>query len=329
MNCLQQIDLSQKVLQAIVFKKRRPLVVIWNLTYKCNLECTYCGFWERKTEELDTKGLFHMADELEENGTKFVSFTGGEPFLRKDLKDIIDYCKNKGMNVVINTNGLLLKKQIEKIKNVDEVQLSLDGPKEINDAVRGKGDHDKVIEAIEACKQQGLNVGISCVISKHNCAHISYMLDFGKKYNVGVYFHPADQNHSGDSNKKITDMCVVDDFKKAISTIIDEKSKGHKHINNTLAGLKHLSHWPESTKIFCFLKLIGCFIEPDGSIFICDNFANYEKYIVPVKSTFKESFDQLELPHPCEQCWCGPIVDFNLMGSFNPESLMKIWKRYS
>ncbi len=329
MNLLDTLDTSAKVLSARFLGKRAPIIVSWHLTYRCNIECSYCGFWERKTAELETSGVLHLIDELAMSGTKFISFTGGEPFLRKDLGEIIDACALRNIHTSINTNGLLLKKQFEKIKNADEIQISLDSPGELNDTVRKKSDYERVVEAILFCKGEGKNMKVSSVISKKNYAQVNHMLEFADKHKIGVYFHPADQNHSGDGKKHIPDLCTAEQFQEAITTIIHAQKTGHRYINNSLAGLEHLSHWPKSKKIFCFLKLIGCFIEPDGSIFICNNFANYEKYIVPVTDNFKESFDGMRLPHACEQCWCGPVVDLNMMGQFNPESLIQAWNRYN
>ena len=295
-----------------------------------NLKTHHTTYWSLIKDLVQSApSVLGLIDELAECGTKFISFAGGEPLLRGDIGEIADYCRSKGMQVVIHSNGLLLKDEIKKVKNVHEIKLSLDGPKEINDAVRGKGSYDKVIEALEVCKNEGIYVNISTVISKNNYLHVSYMLDFAKEYQVGVYFHPADQNHSGDSSKHIPNRCDPEEFKVAVNLLIDEKRKGHKFISNSLAGLKHLSCWPKPKKIFCFLELIGCVIRSDGSIFVCDNFLNYQEYAIPAVSNFKKSFNRLKLPHSCGQCWCGPIVDFNLMGSFNLENLIGIWKRYN
>lgn len=328
MKLLQHLDTSQKVIQSRLTNKRRPIIVSWNLTYKCNLECKYCGYWERKTPELNTSRIFQYIEELAGNGTKFISFTGGEPLLRKDIGPIINECKNHNIHVSLNSNGLLIKKRIKDIQEVDEIQLSIDGPKQINDVIRGRGSFDKVIESIQLCKQTNIKLNISTVISKANYAHIPYMCDLSKRYEVGIYYHPADQYHSGDHNRNYEDICENNEFKKAISYLIEQKKGGHKYINNSLAGLKHLSHWPNNKKIFCFLERVGCFIEPDGQIFICNNFAHYDKYIKPITTSIKDAFEQLALPHSCEQCWCAPIVEFNLLGSFNPESVLKFWNRY-
>lgn len=329
MNFLEKLNTSQKFLQAMIFKKRFPLVVGWNITYKCNLRCDYCGARYNTGKELDTTRIFEIIEELAALGTKIIKFTGGEPFLREDLGDIIDFCKTKRMGVLINSNGALAKEEFRKIKKIDEIQFSLDGPPEVHDAIRGRGIHDKVVEAIKICKDSNISVTLATVISKYNISHIPYILGIANEYKVGVYFQPADQNLSSNSPKDINLLFAPSesDYKKTISYLIDEKSGGHKFISNSLAGLKHLYHWPVPRPMKCLMSLICCVIEPDGKIFVCDMFPNYQRYLIPMGKTFKESFDRLSLPYPCQQCWNCLAAEFNLLGSFKLEALGGIWRK--
>ena len=329
MNFLEKLNTSRKFLQAVVFKKRSPLSISWNITYRCNLKCGYCGAWEKKVKELSTKKVFAIIDEFINMGTKFIKFSGGEPLLREDLGQIIDFCKRKKLYVLLNSNGTLVKKEQEKLKGVKEIQLSLDGPPQINDAIRGRGVHDKVIEAVKICKDRNISVILSTVISKYNISHIPYILDIAKEYKIGVYFQPVDQNLSSNSPKDIKLLFAPEnsDYKKIIRYLIEEKKKNNKFISNSLAGLKHLYHWPVPRPVKCLMNLICCVIEPDGKMFVCDMFPNYRKYLVPMGKTFKDSFDKLSLPFPCQQCWNCLAAEFNLLASFKLEALGGLWRR--
>lgn len=329
MNFLEKIDISWKVLKGIIFKRRSPLVVVWHSTYRCNLQCKYCGYCERKTDELDTNRVFNLFDEVFRFNTKFIVITGGEPLIREDLGDIIDFCQKKSIFVSINTNGTLLKEKIDCIRNVDAIKLSLDGPPHINDAVKGKGAHDKVTEAIRICKNEGIKVNITTVISKYNISHIPYILNIAKEYNIEVFFQPADQTHCGNINKNIlSEIPDEADFKKIITFLIEEKSKGNSYINNSIAGLRHLYHWPKPRRIFCLVGLLSFFISPDGRIFICDMFPYSQSYLVPIGSSFKETFDNLSLPYPCRQCWTASPADFNLLAGLRPKHILETWKKF-
>lgn len=327
MTLLKKINISYKILEAVTLKKRTPLAVTWNITYRCNLQCKYCGAWERDIKELDTKKIFNIIEQLSKLGTKFITFSGGEPLLREDLVDIIEFCWNKEIYVGIKSNGILVKKDINKIKKANRIQLSLDGPKDIQDAIRGEGAYDRVIEAIEACKKADLKVSIATVISKYNVGQLLYILDLAKKYKIGVHFQPVDQSLSANSNKNIRLLFAPEkeDYRNAVNFLIEQKRGGNKFIDNSSVGLKHINRWPSFQKINCFASLIFSTIEPDGRIFICDMFPDYQKYLVPVEKNFKESFDSLSLPHPCNSCWSSTIVEINLLGSFKLKAAAGIW----
>ena len=328
MNFFEKLNIGRKVLQGVIFRKKFPLVVGWNITYRCNLQCKYCRFWEEKAEELSPKKVLYLITELASCGIKFITFTGGEPLLREDLPDMINFCRAKKMYVSVNSNGTLVKQKIKEIRGADAIKLSLDGPKHVNDAIRGPGVHDKVIEAIEACKKEKIKVNIVTVISKHNISHIPYILELAEKYDIGVCFQPTDRNHFGGRDKREYGIVDEEDFREVISFLIDKKLEGNKFIDNSIAGLRHLYHWPKPKKIPCLKRLFSCDIEPDGRIFICDDFPNSQKYLVPIESTFKESFNNLSLPYSCRQCWTASLVEFNLMANFKPASMVYMWKKF-
>jgi len=331
MNLLEKLDVAQKVLQTIVFKKRFPLAVGWDITYRCNLQCKYCGAWEKKVKELDTKTVLSVIDDLSTMGTKVMKFSGGEPLLREDLGEIIDFCKRKKMRVLINSNGTLFEKEFWKIIKADEVEISLDGPRDIHDAIRGRGVHDKVIKAIEICKDANMNLVLCTVISKFNISHIPYMLDIAKKYKIGIYFQPADQNLSTNSCKDIRSLFSPDekDYKKVINFLIEEKLKGYEFISHSITGLKHLYHWPNHRNIGCLVSRLIFSIQPDGKTFICSGFPNYQEYLTPVSANIKESFDNLSLPHCCEECWCSSLSEINLLKNLKMDSILSMWKRFN
>ena len=241
MNFLDLIYISKSVLLALAIKKRTPLIVSWHITYRCNLRCRYCGFWENSMEELDTQSVFKIIDQLASSGTKFIIFTGGEPLLRQDLSEIIEYCKLKDIYVSINSNGVLIKEQFHKIKQVDSIKLSLDGSMEINDSVRGFGAYDKVIEALRICKDNGIDTSITTVISSSNVSYIMQILEIAKKYQVGVYFKPADKNNCGNNkNDILSEVPDINKYKKAIRLLIESKAKGNDLIKNSIRGLEYL-----------------------------------------------------------------------------------------
>jgi len=273
---------------------------------------------------MDTNQIILLVDELVNLGTKCIIFDGGEVLLKEGLKRIFDYCSNKGIYVVLNSNGTLVKEKIKEISAIDEIKLSLDGPRPVQDFIRGKdGTYDKVIEAIRVLKDRGKKVYINTVLSKCNLSSFSHVLEVGERLKIGAFFQPATQNLLGSGGKDHFSP-PIDGYRKVIEFLISEKNKGNKVIRNSIAGLKHLYNYPKPTEIFCLAKFLHCSIEPDGRITSCDRLLNYEKFLVPVNGDFKKAFKNINTPY-CASCWCGTMVDFNLAGNFNLDALRAMW----
>ncbi|MCF7916165.1 MAG: radical SAM protein [Candidatus Omnitrophica bacterium] len=330
MDFLEKLKFFYRFSSGILLKKKFPLLVGWNLTYRCNLQCKYCGWWENKALELDSKKVGELIKELSYLGTKVISFGGGESCLRKDLGEIIDICKSKKIYVGISSNGILAKEKIKDIQKADIVKFSLDGPAETNDLIRGQGVHDKVIEAVELCKKKRVKVAINSVISKYtNISDIVYLFRVAKKYNIEIYFNPVDSDYSGSSNKDISAHLPNQNyFKKIIKFLIKEKVKGNIFIGNSISGLQYIYNWPNAKKIKCLVSNFFCSISPDGKIFICDNFPHYQKYLISIENNFKDSFYKLKLPYSCNRCWNASMLEFNLLSSFSPRILLDLGKKF-
>lgn len=317
-----------KVFNAIVLKKKIPLAVSWNITYRCNLRCGYCGAYEKNTEELDTAGVLAVIDEFAALGTKFIKFSGGEPLLREDMGQIIEYCHRSKLSVLMNSNGILVKERIKEIRHIKEIQLSLDGEEGVHDSIRGKGSFKKAIEALEVCKNNGIQVIITSSLSRYNTSSVAFLIDIAEKHKVGIQFQPVDQLYSLNSSKDINRLFspCQDEFKKAISYIIEEKLKGNKAIKNSLSGLRHIYHWPHPREVKCLLGLIHCHVEPDGRIFICNEFPDYSRHLKTRGDSYKEAFRNLFFPAQCKECWTSD-AEYCMCADFKLDSIFEMWER--
>ena len=328
MRISEKIVLSKDLIKVLLFKKRMPLVVGWNITYRCNLKCTYCEYWNRDAEELSLERRFHLIEELASLGTKVIILSGGEPLLVKDLDLIIDLCKKKNMYVVISTNGTLIKTHFKIIENCDEVNLSLDGPRDINDLARGVGVYDKVIEAIEILNSKQKKIVLTTVISKYNVNHLSHMLKIASKYKIGVYFQPAGKRASGKKPNEFLDLYgpYQKQYMCAISYLINEKRRGNRFIKNSLQSLGRFYDRGNMRKIRCPVYLYSCIMEPGGKIFTCDMSPGYPKGLVSINKGFKEAFESLQ-PLKCDGKQCNAkMAELNLLSGFNLNMIKQIFK---
>jgi len=120
-----------------------PLRVSLNITRKCNLRCKDCfaDAGSSDTNELTTKELFYLINQMKDAGTFFLAIGGGEPLLRNDLFRVIEYARENFIAVSIVTNGLLINKEIAKKLNeldLDKISISIDGLEKNHNYIRGR-----------------------------------------------------------------------------------------------------------------------------------------------------------------------------------------------
>lgn len=152
-----------------------PICLTWELTYACNLSCVHClsSSGKRDPRELSTQQCKDIIDELQRMQVFYVNIGGGEPTVRSDFWELVDYATEHHVGVKFSTNGVRIDKEVAaKLAASDyvDVQISLDGATaEVNDAVRGPGSFAMAIRALENLKEAGFSdAKISVVVTRHN-----------------------------------------------------------------------------------------------------------------------------------------------------------------
>ncbi|MER3393891.1 MAG: mycofactocin radical SAM maturase, partial [Microcella pacifica] len=130
-----------------------PICLTWELTYACNLSCSHClsSSGRRDPRELTTEECKAVIDELQRMQVFYVNIGGGEPTVRSDFWELVDYATDHQVGVKFSTNGIKLTPEIaQRLAASDyvDVQISLDGATaEVNDHVRGPGSYDTAMRA--------------------------------------------------------------------------------------------------------------------------------------------------------------------------------------
>ncbi|MET0454963.1 MAG: mycofactocin radical SAM maturase [Mycobacterium sp.] len=152
-----------------------PICLTWELTYACNLSCVHClsSSGKRDPRELSTQQCKDVIDELERMQVFYVNIGGGEPTVRSDFWELVDYATEHHVGVKFSTNGVRITPEVaEKLAASDyvDVQISLDGATaEVNDAVRGPGSFAMAVRALENLSAAGFqDAKISVVMTRHN-----------------------------------------------------------------------------------------------------------------------------------------------------------------
>ncbi len=159
-----------------------PICLTWELTYACNLACVHClsSSGRRDPRELTTAEARAVIDELQAMGVFYVNIGGGEPTVRGDFWELVDYATDHRVGVKFSTNGsritLAVARRLAASDYVD-VQLSLDGATaEVNDAVRGPGSYAVVLRAMENLATAGFaGFKLSVVVTRHNVTQLDQL----------------------------------------------------------------------------------------------------------------------------------------------------------
>jgi len=169
-----------------------PREVSIETTFRCNLSCYWCFNKGVKAKpELSTKNIKKIVDKVSQAGTSIVRFTGGEPLLRKDIFEILEYAKSKGLYVALNTNGTFVDGDVaDKIKdNVDNVLVTFNGYDNLSEwkITGSKTSFEKKINAIKLLRKSVKVVRIGTVAVKENVEKLEEFFKVLKPLDVDTW----------------------------------------------------------------------------------------------------------------------------------------------
>ncbi|MFV1950499.1 MAG: methyltransferase domain-containing protein [Nitrospinota bacterium] len=185
------------------FLKPSGLHELWiHTNNSCNLSCSHCLVDSApvKEESLSTDKIKEIIDEACELGVFRFFFTGGEPLIRKDIFDLIDYViRVKDAELILLTNGTLLRGEaIKRLSGFDplklKLQISLDGSTPmINDPIRGQGTFTEIINGIKNSINAGFSPTVTTVLMSGNVDDlpdiVNLVADLGVKNHHFLWLH--------------------------------------------------------------------------------------------------------------------------------------------
>jgi mycofactocin radical SAM maturase len=156
-----------------------PICLTWELTYGCNLACVHClsSSGRRDPRELTTDECKAVIDELQRMQVFYVNIGGGEPTVRSDFWEIVDYATAHQVGVKFSTNGIRIDEAAAArlaASDYVDVQISLDGATpEVNDAVRGTGSFATATRALQLLADAGFrDAKVSVVVTRYNVSQL-------------------------------------------------------------------------------------------------------------------------------------------------------------
>ncbi len=258
-----------------------PICLTWELTYACNLSCVHClsSSGRRDPRELSTVECQAVIDELERMQVFYVNIGGGEPTVRPDFWELVDYAVAHHVGVKFSTNGIKINPAIaRRLTGSDyvDVQISLDGATaEVNDAVRGIGSHRIALNAMANLADAGFRgFKLSVVVTRQNvgqlddfaalAAHYGAQLRLtrlrpaGRGANVWADLHPT-----AEQQRELYNWLVA-------------------HGEDVLTGdsFFHLSGYGQALPglNLCGAGRVVCLIDPVGDVYACP-FAIHQNFL--------------------------------------------------
>ncbi len=171
-----------------------PIKVNFGITRNCNLHCDYCYLADEGKpyyEDLPLREIKKIIDNLKKSNVQLVNLFGGEPFFRKDILEIIEYIREKNMQVTINTNGtLLVESMLEQLKRtgIYSLHISLDAAtEETFGYMREKSVFPIVVRNIEKATSLGLPVQINFTVTRVNFRELPSVYRLARRLGVGTF----------------------------------------------------------------------------------------------------------------------------------------------
>ena len=247
-----------------------PLFVHFECSYRCNMKCSFCNVWKRNIfkNEATTNDFKKRLNECWDLGCSVVSFTGGEPLLRRDLEKLMEFSSKKlGLFTGLVTNGLLLDKRINEIKkHADFLGVSFDvNYKQIYNKTRGIDAFDKVKKNIKLAKSMGVDVNLFSVITKETFEYLDDTIKFAKSLEIPIHFSSVDNVPREFMEISEAEDLKIDETSKVFKKLVKEKKK-YKKIHFERDYFKFQSLGGFNRFITCSSASTTISLKPDASV---------------------------------------------------------------
>lgn len=317
-----------------------PLTVIFNVTNRCNSRCKHCylAYFKRdSSNEMSTEEAKALISDLKDNGCLRISFSGGEPLLREDIGELINYVRSMGMSVTLNSNGILVPEHINILKNLDSLAISLDGRPEHHNILRGEGTGEEALLGVKQAAEAGIRVHINMVLNKYNLDDVDYMLDLARQYSSKVEFNLAISNIFGEGISPDEFKPTNEEFRSILKYIIKKKKEGapilfsaaaYESVLNcwkdfSIEGVMNASHPKVMPK--CPAGKLFCLIDADGTLWACPHLIGKINSKNALKVGVAEAW-LVATHHPCTGCYQIYHHEFSLLMNLNPKVLWNYFK---
>ncbi len=280
-------------------------IVQWHLTEKCNLRCKHCYQTNKQTSELslseiassfeEISGTFNIWKEMYDiNFSPSFNITGGEPFLRKDLFDVISLIKGMNYELYLLTNGIFIdKNKAERLYalGVNGVQVSIEGPEKTHDSIRGEHSYAYSIKGIRHLLKAGLTVTLNCTLSALNADYFIELFKLSSDLGVQKLGFSRLVPY-GTGKHMLKDMLSSEETRGLYDRIFSMKTNGLKIVTgDPVASLSRTNNSKNDSGNIpiggCSAGISGITILSDGTLVPC------RRLPLPIGNIMKDSLREI------------------------------------
>lgn len=322
-----------------------PIHAVIFATYACNLNCVFCDYPEKHNarkrngmRELSTKEMKGFLSDISKLNTTVAAFTGGEPILRKDIHELVEFSAKKGLLTHLSSNGFAFRSEEETKKiflsGLDATSISIDSPYEdIHDTIRGKsGSFKQVMTAIDNVlnfrekSKMKISLTTTTVINEKNVDSLPALIGLLKKAGIDqigfIPDHDFGKNYTAENREKYFAK-RNDHLLKSIDYLID-MAKVEAIIENTVEYLELFKDFykgkPLSIPCYAGYATIG--MDSWGEIYPCFTFSMLERSYGNIRDislldfwTSEKAKAMREECSQCRECYWNNQTEINLMFS--------------
>jgi MoaA/NifB/PqqE/SkfB family radical SAM enzyme len=290
----------------------RPSLIdlTYEVTWRCNLTCSYCDRHTPMRNEMTRDQIFTVLRGLCELGMVRIHLDGGEPLMHPLIGEMVDWLTDHGVVASMNTNGALVPRRGEVVSKLSKVHISLDGPRDCHDGMRGPGSFERAIAGAQSARHVGVPVEFRCTVGRHNARSLEELIGLAEALEIPVVFQPALNSLFLDSERDGSSWQLESQMIREVFARIEQIKRQSRAVGNAWSSLRHFRSFPVDTRPPCAAGWVIAAMDPEGVLFRCGQMNRSDRSNSAVRLGAAEAFARLPR-NGCGQCWCAKLVEGN------------------
>ena len=304
------------------------------LTVYCNLQCKMCSVWEIREHGVPLDLAKKLLDDAYALGARTFVPCGAESFMRKDFLDIVEHAHARGYTTqeVVTNGTMITDAHLERLQGCPSVQLhvSIDGPREVQDDLRGEGVYDKSVGLVRRALERGVRVGMSGVILRETLPHLTALVDLASELGVNELSYQPFQTEISGPEKDLHRFSLLRPQREQLVATLDHlrdyaKARGVKIFTEAMFGVIP-DYLIEGKRPIppggCYLPSKFLLVDYRGDVYPCffmrqdqDRLGNVYRDALPDlwHGTHHKQLQVLALTERCPGCLaaCSDVETFN------------------